>query len=182
MFEKERGWNQLVGKLPFLALFIGIAIGAVVNIYGQRFYRSKMSEKGVVPEARLPPMVVGSISITLGLFIIGNTADAKFPWIAPVTAVPLMGLGFFSIFQAALNYLIDAFPLYAASVVAANTILRSLLASVFPPLVSRIYERLGIVWATNMLAFISLALVPVPWAFYFYGARLRRLGKASEER
>lgn len=43
------------------------------------------------------------------------------PWIAPVIGLVLTGLGFFTIFQAALNYLVDTFQQYAASAVAANS-------------------------------------------------------------
>jgi hypothetical protein len=45
----------------------------------------------------------------------------RFPWIAPVIGLTLAGLGFFTIFQAALNYLVDTFQRYAASAVAANS-------------------------------------------------------------
>lgn len=45
----------------------------------------------------------------------------RFPWIAPVIGLTLAGLGFFTIFQAALNYLVDTFQRYAASAIAANS-------------------------------------------------------------
>ena len=44
----------------------------------------------------------------------------------------MIGFGFFTIFQAALNYLIDTFSRYAASAIAANTFLRSIFAASFP--------------------------------------------------
>jgi hypothetical protein len=44
----------------------------------------------------------------------------------------MLGFGFFTIFQAALNYLIDTFTRYAASAIAANTFLRSIFAAAFP--------------------------------------------------
>lgn len=36
-----------------------------------------------------------------------------------------------------------------------------------------VYHRLGIAWATSLLGFISLALLPVPWALFKYGPRVR---------
>lgn len=133
-FEEERGWNQLVGALPFLSLLIGILLGGAVNVLNNRYYSSRFRANGnkAVPEARLPPMMGGSIVFAAGLFIFGWTSDKSIPWIAPVIGTVLMGLGFFTIFQCALNYLIDTFQRYAASAVAANTFLRSMFAAAFP--------------------------------------------------
>lgn len=49
------------------------------------------------------------------------TCADRYPWIAPVIGLAMTGVGFFTIFQAALNYLVDTFHKYAASAVAANS-------------------------------------------------------------
>ncbi|KAH3679826.1 hypothetical protein WICPIJ_008496, partial [Wickerhamomyces pijperi] len=36
------------------------------------------------------------------------------------------------------------------------------------------YHRLGYEWATTLMAFISLACCAIPFAFYIYGARIRK--------
>lgn len=181
LFQEVRGWDKITSSLPFLALMVGIAIGGVCNFMSQKFYLRKVSENDgrAVPEARLPPMMMGSVSLTVGLFLIGNCAHTRFPWIIPVLAAVFMGFGFFTIFQAALNYLVDTFMTYAASAVAGNTFCRCIVASIFPPLVSRIYIRLGVVWASNMLGFIALAMVPIPWVFYWLGPRIRTRSRWS---
>jgi len=35
------------------------------------------------------------------------------------------------------------------------------------------YNGLGQGWGNSLLAFIALAMVPIPWAFYYYGEKLR---------
>jgi hypothetical protein len=35
------------------------------------------------------------------------------------------------------------------------------------------YDALGIGWATSLFGFVSLAMMPIPWAFYIFGPRLR---------
>lgn len=40
-----------------------------------------------------------------------------------------------------------------------------------------VYERLGIDWATSLLGFIALALMPVPWVFFKFGPQLRAKSK-----
>ncbi|KZF25582.1 putative MFS multidrug transporter [Xylona heveae TC161] len=134
VFEEERGWNQVVGALPFLALLLGIVLAGCLNIFNNRFYVRAFEANGnrAVPEARLPPMMFGSVFFSAGLFVFGWTGAKNIHWIAPCIGAVLMGLGFFTIFQSALNYLIDTFQRYSASAVGANTFLRSCTAAAFP--------------------------------------------------
>jgi hypothetical protein len=72
------------------------------------------------------------------------------------------------------SYLIEAYTIYAASVLAANTVLRSLVCAAFPLFTGHMYEHLGIHWASSVPAFMSLACVPLPFVFWKYGAAIRR--------
>jgi hypothetical protein len=71
------------------------------------------------------------------------------------------------------TYLVDSYVQYAASVIAALTVLRSLLGALLPLAGLSMYEELGWGWGNSVLAFITLALVPVPMLFRIYGARIR---------
>ena len=71
------------------------------------------------------------------------------------------------------TYLVDAFTLHAASAVAANTVIRSIFGAVLPLAGLRMYHVLGLGWGNSLLAFVALALVPVPPFLYVYGARIR---------
>ena len=182
IFQGERGWDYVVGSLPFLAVLVGICFGAVINVSSQRYYISRYHAAGdhAVPEAHLPPMMIGSVFFATGIFIVGWTGDKQFPWIAPCIGLACMGLGFFVIFQAALNYLIDTFAVYAASAVAANTFLRSCFASAFPLVVTPMYHNLGIAWASSLWGFIAVGLIPIPFLFYAFGRKIRARGKYSK--
>lgn len=35
------------------------------------------------------------------------------------------------------------------------------------------YEKLGIDWASSLLGFIALALLPIPWVLFRYGSQIR---------
>ena len=72
------------------------------------------------------------------------------------------------------NYLLDALPRYAASVTAALTLLRSLLGALLPLGGLQMYDALGLGWGNSLLAFIALALVPIPLVFYIFGERIRK--------
>lgn len=88
-----------------------------------------------------------------------------------------MGLGFFTIFQAALNYLIDTFQTYSASAIAVNTFLRSVFAGCFPLFTNAMYNKLGAAWASSLLGFVSVGLIPIPFLFHRYGPRFRAKSK-----
>ena len=182
-FEENRGWNPFVGSLPFLGLLVGIVIGGAANVLNQKFYQARYEAAGnkAVPEARLPPMMVGSVFFSAGLFIFAWTSGPSVPWIATVIGTVLVGFGFFTIFQAALNYLIDTFQKYAASAIAANTFLRSALALAFPLFVNPMFAKLGVDWGVSVFAFFSILLIPIPYVFYKFGPMIRRRGKYSSQ-
>jgi hypothetical protein len=71
------------------------------------------------------------------------------------------------------TYLVDAFTRYAASAIAANTVLRSLLGGLLPLAGLRLYNKLGYGWGNSLLAFLALAMVPIPVLFSIYGERIR---------
>lgn len=182
-FQEERGWNPVVGALPFLALLVGILFGAAVNLTNQRYYmkRFEANKNRPVPEARLPPMMFGSVIFSAGLFIFAWTSDKSIHWMGPVMGAFSIGIGFFTIFQGALNYLIDTFQRYAASAVAANTFLRSALAAAFPLFITPMLHNMGIKWGMSVFAFFSVALIPIPYLFFIYGKRIRARGFWSKE-
>lgn len=101
VFSEQRHWGPVVSTLPFVALTVGILSALFINIGNQPFYfRAVQKNKGrPVPEARLPPVLIGSVLFTTGLFWFGWTADPKFFWLIPCFAIGFIGAGFTIIFQ-----------------------------------------------------------------------------------
>lgn len=71
------------------------------------------------------------------------------------------------------TYLVDAYTLHAASALAANTVLRSLVGALLPLAGPTMYDALGLGWGNSLLAFIALAMCPIPVFFYKFGERIR---------
>lgn len=115
-------------------MLLGCCCGAVINIWCNRFYiqRLEANNNKPVPEARLFPMMIGGVLLTASLFLFGWTSRPDILWIGPCFGALLLGAAFLTIFQGAINYLVDTFSLYSASAVAANTAVRSVLAGAFP--------------------------------------------------
>jgi len=64
-------------------MVIGVILAVAINLWGQSYYRKRLIANGnkVVPEARLLPMMIGSIFFAAGLFIMGWTSSASVQWI-----------------------------------------------------------------------------------------------------
>ncbi|TID26422.1 putative mfs multidrug [Venturia nashicola] len=183
VYQEQRGMNKLTGALPFLALFGGILLGAFALLANQSYYFQKFKQNGdrAVPEARLPPMMFGSIIFAAGMFLFAWTASPPTPIGASIIGAILIGIGFFTIFQPALNYLVDTFHPYSASCVASLTFSRSLMAGFFPLFIASFLDRLGVNWGMTVWAVFGTAMIPVPFLFFFFGKRIRAKGKWSRQ-
>lgn len=179
IFQETRNWNEFIGALPFIAVLVGIAVGAGVNIANQKYYNSRyIANNSVpVPEARLPPMMIASVVLAGGLFIMGWTSTASVHWFGTIVGVFMLGFGYYTIFTSGLNYLIDTFQRWGASALAANTFARSVLAAVLPLLIPAMYHRLGNGWAFTVLGVFAVLNIPIPFVFWFHGPKIREMGK-----
>jgi len=127
-FQEQRGWNNGVGALPFLSITVGVIIGVTIITWvtKTRFARKLKKHGKVVPEERLPPMIVGAALLPIGLFWFAWTSSPDITWVPQVLAGIPIGCGILMIFMQGLNYIIDVYLMYANSALAANTLLRSL--------------------------------------------------------
>ncbi|KHN95482.1 MSF membrane transporter [Metarhizium album ARSEF 1941] len=183
IFGELRGWRPFVASLPFLAVFMGAALGCVLNIYNQTVYNRAYHAAGdrAVPEKRLPPMMLGGVVFSAGQFLLGWTADPGVHWAAPCLGLFMLGTGFFTIFQAAVNYLVDTFQAHGASAIAANTFLRSCFAGVFPLVVGPLYHNIGVGPGSSITGGIAALLIPVPFVFYKHGRQARAKSQWSKD-
>lgn len=65
----------------------------------------------------------------------------------------------------------------AASVFAANTIIRSAVGAAFPLFSKQMFVNLGVQWAGTLLGCLALIMVPIPLAFIKWGPALRKKSK-----
>ena len=88
VFREERQYSPLVSTLPFLGLVVGVLLALAINFANQPLYAKAMTKnKGrAVPEARLPPMLLGGVFFSAGMFWFGWTAAPKYSWALPTVA------------------------------------------------------------------------------------------------
>ncbi|KAE8150969.1 major facilitator superfamily domain-containing protein [Aspergillus avenaceus] len=183
VFQQTRGWSEGVGSLPFLGVMVGMMAAVAANMLDNRRYVAihRKHNGFAPPEARLPPTMVGGIAIPIGLFWFAWTNTSPVHWIVPIIASAPFGFGMVLVFLNIMTYLIDAYTIYAASVLAANSIIRSCFGAVFPLFTTYMYADLGLHWASCVPAFLALACLPFPFVFYKYGAGIRRRCRYAAE-
>ncbi|KAH8796683.1 MFS multidrug transporter-like protein [Hyaloscypha finlandica] len=177
VFQQIHGMSGGVGGLPYFGMIIGMICAGIYIALTQPSYNKKLAaNNGIpVPEWRIPPIIIGGFSFAGGLFWFGWSGyKREIHWIVPTLSGLLTGFGLLSIFLQALNYLVDAYLMFAASAIAGNTFLRSLAGAGFPLFSQYMFKALGVQWAGTLLGCVALCLVPIPVAFLIYGERIRR--------
>lgn len=184
VYQQERGWSPGIGGLPFLAIAIGMVLAIAYSVFIEqpRYLRVVDACRGFAPpEARLPATIIGGCTFPVGLLWFAWTNSPSVPWEASVAAGIPFGFGIVLVFIGVLGYLIDAYTIFAASALAANSILRSLFGAAFPLFTKQMYSNLGIHWASSLAGFLALACLPFPVLFYKYGRQIRLKSKYSAE-
>ena len=97
-----------------------------------------------------------------GLFWIAFTTYRSVHWIVPIIGSIPFGAGIYFVFTSTFTYMVTAYRPIAASAMAANSAMRSTFAGVFPLFAHAMYDKLGTVGATALLAGLTTVLAPLP--------------------
>jgi MFS family permease len=183
VYQQERGWSEGIGGLAFLGVAVGMMIGLIYTILDNRRYiRLMESHKGLPPaEARLPPSILGSIALPIGIFWFSWTNSPSVHWSVSIIGAAPFGFGMVLVYISCINYLVDTYAIYAASVLAGGAMLRAFFGAAFPLFTKQMYANLGIHWASSIPGFLTLLCLPFPLLMYFWGEKLRLRCKYAKE-
>lgn len=179
VYQRGRGWNEGQGGLAFLGLVGGMLLGIVYAIFDD--IRYKRLGKAAAPESRLPPAAVSAVALPIGLFAFAWTNSPSIHWAAGIILSAPFGFGCVLVFLSCLNYLIDSYTVYAASVLGAAAMLRAFFGTAFPLFTDQMYENIGIHWASTIPGFLTLICLPFPFIMLKYGENLRLKCKYAQE-
>lgn len=177
VFQDQYGFN--LGETGLVYIPMGLGYGLSMTIFSvvsdRTVLRMTAANGGVYePEMRLPDCIWFACLLPMTFFWYGWTAQAQTHWIVPVLALLPFSIGIIGVWQPIQAYIIDAFPEYAASALAAFTVFRSVVAAFLPLAGPAMYDSLGLGWGNTVLGLIAVALIPVPALIYRYGSRLRK--------
>jgi DHA1 family multidrug resistance protein-like MFS transporter len=176
---------QQVG-LAFIAAIVGSLLAFVTSTaldyiaYPRAASKAKTQNPPI--EYRMLPSLFGSIAIPTSLFWIGWTAKPEIMWPSPVLGTFLYVWGSMSVLISFIGYLFDAYP--PAGTLSALTIaavFRIICAGVFPLFIIQMITNLTGAWAMSTFGFIAAAMIPIPWAIWWFGERLRKASKYNRD-
>ncbi|GFF29543.1 uncharacterized transporter mfs2 [Aspergillus udagawae] len=178
VFRQIRGWSLGLSGLAFC----GIGTGCLITIACEPLIRRLINshkidpETGkVAPEAMVSIVCISAVLIPAGeLWFAWTCAPASIHWVVPILAGVLFGAGNTGVFIYASNYLTQSYGVYAASAMAGNSVIRSILGGVLPLVGSYMYAGIGPNWSGTLLGLLEVAIIPIPFVFYKYGYKIRR--------
>ncbi|KAL3459051.1 MFS general substrate transporter [Aspergillus heterothallicus] len=173
IFGELYGYNDGQIGLMFIPILIGALFALLTTPYIENHFKRICAARTPTPEDRLLAALLGAPFIPIALFILGATSYHHIIWAGPASSGIAFGYGMVLCYYAVNNYIIDSYAKYAASALAAKVFLRSGGGAAFPLFTTQMYHRLGLQWASWLLAFIGVAMVFIPYGFYFWGPRLR---------
>jgi MFS family permease len=177
VFEEVYHFSTSTAGLSFLGSGVGTIFGlAFCGTQSDRIIKKiKASGKELKPEDRLPLLITlpSCLCIPFGLVLYAWSTDKHIHWIVAQIGTAITGFGIIGVVMCVQTYLVDAFTIYAASAIAANAVLRSLLGALLPLCGLDLYDAIGLGWGNTLLGLIALVLAPVLWVFAVYGEGIR---------
>lgn len=182
IFTTVYGFSDSQSGLPFIAIAIGCLLAIpTMMLLDRTLYRKQTRKVGkglVAPEHRLYGAMVGSIGLPISLFWFAWTSQKSVHWIVPIIGLVPFAWGNISVFISCVLYMVDTYmAANGASAMAANGLARYISGAVFPLWTVQMYNGMGFQWASSLLGFVTLALLPVPWVLFLYGERVRGRSK-----
>ena len=123
--------NFFTSLLTHLGFFTGVSM--VAKISDPTVVRMTKANNGIFePEMRLPACIFFACFIPITFFWYGWTTYYKVHYMVPIIGLVPFGFGMMGIFIPIQTYVIDSFPSFAASGLAALTVLRSAFGAFLP--------------------------------------------------
>ncbi|RKF75688.1 Citrinin biosynthesis cluster MFS transporter mrr1 [Golovinomyces cichoracearum] len=177
VFGQIRGWSQGITGLAFS----GVAVGTLLAIACEPLLRyivdqhKKDPETGrIKPESSVIAVCLASIlSPVAQLCFAWTSTPITIHWILPVLSGIPLGAGYFFVMVYGVNYITESYGIYAASALAGNVVSRNIVGGIMPLVGSILYRKIGPRWTGTVLGALLMALIPIPFTFYFYGHKIR---------
>ena len=186
IFSDMRGWSPGLSGLAFC----GIGVGSMIVICAEPLIRKMInahkpdpeSETGdPPPEAMVSVVCIAAVLIPVGEIWFAWSGTPEVHWIVPILAGVPFGMGNCAVFIYASNYLVYSYDIYAASALAGNAVLRSIMGATMPLAGAAMYATLGARWAGTLLALLEAACIPIPFVFYKYGWKIRQKSRLIKQ-
>lgn len=112
-----------------------------------------------------------------------NTANCNstIHWILPTTAGFFLSASLLLVFVTYTDYTIETYASRAASVMAANNLLRSTGSAAAPLFTTQMFHGLGVAGGGSLIAGVASLMAVIPFVFYKRGRTLRNRSKYAKK-
>ena len=180
VFTEQRGWSPGISGLAF----VGIGVGSMIVIVCEPLIRKLIhmhkddpeTPGQPPPEAMVSMVCIAAILLPVGELWFAWTCTPNVHWILPILAGIPFGMGNCAVFIYGSNYLVHSYGIYAASALAGNAVLRSIMGATLPLAGPAMYKALGSNWAGTLCGLLEALCIPIPFIFYRYGRKIRMKG------
>ncbi|KAM4058814.1 major facilitator superfamily protein [Hirsutella rhossiliensis] len=183
IFRLKRGWKPGVSELPLLGTIVGCIIASGIIVIdtkkrGNKIKRGDATMADFVPEDRLGLAMIGGIGFSVSMFWFAWTGEFNsIHWIVPTLSGTLLSFSLLLVFVSFLNYIVDTYLLFAASAIAANTIVRSACGAAAPLFTVQMFKALGVGGGGSLIGGVAALLAIIPFLFKKYGKQIRERSK-----
>ncbi|KAF2730783.1 MFS general substrate transporter [Polyplosphaeria fusca] len=173
-------WVNGTTGLAYLGAGTGSIIGMIITSkymnasFAAALARQKERTGSSIPtpELRLPFLQLGMVIVPVGL-IVYAWSSGRAHWIVPLIGACIFGIGMLMVYVCVQAYLVDCFGEWSASASAAAILTRCPITCAFCLTGFEMYRKLGYAWGSMLLAFLCIALIPVPFIIQRHGSRIR---------
>lgn len=184
VYRNTYDWSTEMSGLIYISFGIGniIGWGVITALSDKKVVQlTKANGNKFIPEMRLTMCPWFACIAPITFFWYGWSAHYKTHWIVPALGLIPFGAAMIGLFLPITTYLVDCYPFYGASVIAANTVLRSLVGALLPLAGPSMYSSLGLGWGNSVLGFVGLVMIPLPTIMRRFGGRLRKMERFTLE-
>jgi hypothetical protein len=185
LWVKQYGVSVELSGLHYIAVALGEIAGSQIGApIMDRYYRrtrSRYPDSDPEPEHRIPLTIPGLFIAPMGLLLYGWVAEYRVHWVVVDIGIVIATFGAQVRGIPTSAYIMDAYVEHTSSALAAQQVLRSLAAFLFPLFTPTMYARMGYGWGNSAMALAALVLgMPGSLALWYFGGTLRRRMASTE--
>ncbi|KAK6582547.1 hypothetical protein PZA11_004955 [Diplocarpon coronariae] len=177
VYTRLRGWSLGMTGLAYMGIGVGTMLAIVTEPLARRVVNSHKKDPATgraYPEASISIVCLASILCPVGqLWFSWTSVPVTIHWIWPILAGIPFGAGNTLVFIYSSNYIAGSYGIYAASALASNSVVRSVVGGTLPLAGPKMFAALTPQWAGTLLGLVQVALIPIPFVFYKWGDRIR---------
>ncbi|KAL3476608.1 major facilitator superfamily domain-containing protein [Aspergillus californicus] len=181
-FKSLNNLSDTESSWPFLALIVGVILGAIPHIWEVRRLAQKRRDKiPIEPEDKIGGFTYGTVALAAGLWWFYSTtppamsnSNSNSNILLPTAALVPIGFGVNEIAYTLSGYLTDAYTVYAASAFAGLAAVRAIVAGVAPLVGHVVFDGGQSVVPGYVISGIGTLFCLVPVVFSRVGRNLRQ--------